>query len=130
MRPTGEPVGLFALWRPAAGNWPVLIDGFAVPAGTTTFNYVDVFVNAAFGSVSVRDANALRPAGSLWTVPGTVIANVAPASGRVLLGNVLRPGSAGVGWEGVIWVSPSVGEIGIASVSIGTVSNGGLEVII
>jgi hypothetical protein len=74
--------------NPAAGLWVALVDGFAVPAGTTTYNYVDVFVNPAFGSVSVTDANALRPAGSSWTVPGSVTANSAPASGRVLLGNV------------------------------------------
>jgi pre-peptidase len=74
--------------NPAAGAWVVLVDGFAVPAGTTTFNYIDVFVNAAFGSVAVTDANALRPAGSVWTVPGTVTASSAPAAGRVLFGNV------------------------------------------
>jgi subtilisin family serine protease len=74
--------------NPAAGIWVVLVDGFAVPAGTTTYNYVDVFVNPAFGAVSVTDANALRPAGSSWTVPGTVTANAAPDSGRVLFGNV------------------------------------------
>jgi subtilisin family serine protease len=74
--------------NPAAGDWLVLVDGFAVPAGTTTYNYVDVFANPAFGSVSVTDANALRPAGSSWTVPGSVTANAAPAAGRVLLGNV------------------------------------------
>ncbi len=74
--------------NPTAGLWAVLVDGFAVPAGSTTYNYVDVFANAAFGSVSVTDANALRPAGSTWTVPGSVVANAAPAAGRVLLGNV------------------------------------------
>jgi subtilase family protein/pre-peptidase len=74
--------------NPAAGTWVVLIDGFAVPAGTTTYNYVDVFINPAFGSVSVTDANALRPAGAAWTAPGSVTANAAPAAGRVLLGNV------------------------------------------
>jgi hypothetical protein len=74
--------------NPAVGTWAVLVDGFAVPAGTTTYNYIDVFTNPAFGSVSVTDANALRPAGSSWTVPGSVTANAAPASGRVLLGNV------------------------------------------
>ena len=74
--------------NPAAGAWIVLIDGFAVPAGITTYNYVDVFTNAAFGSVSVTDANALRPAGASWVVPGSVTANAAPAAGRVLLGNV------------------------------------------
>ena len=66
----------------------MLVDGFAVPAGTTTYNYVDVFTNAAFGSVSVTDANALRAAGASWTVPGSVTASSAPAVGRVLLGNV------------------------------------------
>jgi hypothetical protein len=74
--------------NPAAGTWAVLVDGFAVPAGTTTYNYVDVFANPAFGSISVTDANALRPAGSSWVVPGSVTANAAPAAGRVLLGNV------------------------------------------
>jgi subtilisin family serine protease len=74
--------------NPAAGLWQVEVDGFAVPAGTTTYNYVDVFANAAFGSVAVTDANALRPAGSTWTVAGSVTANAAPAAGRVLLGNV------------------------------------------
>jgi hypothetical protein len=74
--------------NPAAGAWVVLVDGYAVPAGTTTYSYIDVFVNTAFGAVSVTDANARRPAGSSWTVPASVTANAAPASGRVLLGNV------------------------------------------
>ncbi|HET7292098.1 MAG TPA: serine protease, partial [Vicinamibacteria bacterium] len=74
--------------NPAAGQWRVLVDGFAVPAGTTTYNYVDVFSNAAFGSVSITDANALRPAGASWIVPGAVTVNAAPAAGRVLLGAV------------------------------------------
>jgi hypothetical protein len=40
------------------------------------------------GVISVTDANALRPAGAIWIVPGSVIANAAPAAGRVLLGQV------------------------------------------
>jgi hypothetical protein len=74
--------------NPAAGAWRVVVDGFAVPAGTTQFNYIDIFVNPALGSLSVTDANALRPAGASWSVPGSVTANLAPATGRVLLGNV------------------------------------------
>jgi hypothetical protein len=65
-----------------------MVDGYAVPSGSTTYNYIDVFANPAFGSVSVTDANALRAAGASWTVPGTVTANAAPAAGRVLYGNV------------------------------------------
>ena len=74
--------------NPAAGTWVVLVDGFAVPAGTTQYDYVDVFVNPAFGSVQVTDANALRPGGAQWTAPGSVTANAAPAEGRKLLGQV------------------------------------------
>ena len=75
--------------NPAPGLWRVLVDGFAVPAGTTTYNYVDVFFTTSpFGVVSVTDANAVRPAGASWTVPGSVTANAAPAAGRVLLGQV------------------------------------------
>jgi hypothetical protein len=74
--------------NPAAGAWVTLVDGFAVPSGSTTFNYVDVFVNPAFGTISVTDANAERPAGSSWTVPASGTVASAPASGRVLLGNV------------------------------------------
>jgi len=74
--------------NPAAGSWIVLIDGYAVPAGTTTYNYVDVFINSSFGSVNVTDANAVRAAGSSWTVPSSVTASAVPATGRVLLGSV------------------------------------------
>ena len=74
--------------NPAAGTWLALVDGYAVPAGSTTLSYVDVFTNAAFGSVAVTDANALRPSQTSWTVPATVTANAAPAAGRFLLGGV------------------------------------------
>jgi hypothetical protein len=74
--------------NPAAGTWRVRVVGYAVPAGTTSYNYVDVFTNPAFGTVAVTDANALRPIGAVWTVPGTVTANAMPDTGRVLLGVV------------------------------------------
>jgi hypothetical protein len=74
--------------NPAPGPWIVLVVGFAVPSGSTTYKYVDVFANPAFGAVAVSDANSNRPSGTSWTVPGTVTANAAPAAGRVLLGSV------------------------------------------
>jgi hypothetical protein len=75
--------------NPAAGLWRVVVDGFNVPAGTTTYNYVDVFfTNPVLGAIAITDANALRAAGASWMVSGSVIANAAPAAGRVLLGQV------------------------------------------
>ena len=74
---------------PTPATYIVLVDGFNVPAGTTSYSYIDVFTKTpSFGAVAVTDANALRPAGSSWTVPGTVTANEAPAAGRVLAGTV------------------------------------------
>ena len=74
--------------NPAAGKWIVLVQGYAVPAGTTTYDYLDVFTNPALGSISVTDADAPRAAGASWTAPASVVANQAPAAGRVLLGSV------------------------------------------
>ena len=72
----------------AGGTYTIVVDGYAVPKGTTAYDYLDVFANTKFGTVVLTDANALRPAGKLWPVSGTVTANAAPAAGRVLLGNV------------------------------------------
>jgi subtilisin family serine protease len=85
----GDSEESVTLNNPVAATYVVLVDGFNVPAGTTTYNYIDVFTKTpAFGSVSVTDANALRAAGSSWTVPGTVTAAEAPSAGRVLAGTV------------------------------------------
>ena len=80
------------------------MDGFDVPAGTTTYNYVDIFANPTLGSVSVTDANALRPTGASWTVPGSVTAGAVPEAGRVLLGavNVVTEDGVKVGSNEVI----------------------------
>jgi hypothetical protein len=84
----GDSEESVTITNPAAGRWLVLVDGYAVPSGSTTYKYIDVFTNPAFGSVEVADANALRQSGATWTVPATVTANAAPAAGRILYGNV------------------------------------------
>ncbi|MDQ3095603.1 MAG: S8 family serine peptidase [Actinomycetota bacterium] len=73
---------------PAAGLWIVAVDGFAVPAGTTEYSYLDVFANPAFGPVVVDDANALRAGGETWTVEADITPQQAPAEDRVLLGAI------------------------------------------
>jgi hypothetical protein len=79
---------LVTVANPAAGAWKVIIDGYSVPAGTTSYDYLDIFTGGAFGSIAVTDANADRPAGSSWTVTGVVTPGIVPAAGRVLLGNI------------------------------------------
>ncbi|MEV5963530.1 S8 family serine peptidase [Kribbella sp. NPDC051952] len=77
-----------AVNNPAVGVWVVLVDGFAVPSGNTTYNYRDVLTNGVYGTIAVADVNALRPTGAQWTVPATVTPTGVPAAGRVLLGAV------------------------------------------
>jgi hypothetical protein len=76
--------------------WVALVDGYAVPAGTTEYDYLDVFTNPAFGSVAVTDANAARASGTSWTVPATVTATAAPAAGRTLRGQLTVQTDTGV----------------------------------
>ena len=49
-----------SLLKPAAGTYTVVVDGYAVPAGTTEYNYRDVFFSAVLGSVQVDDAAAVK----------------------------------------------------------------------
>lgn len=102
--------------NPAAGTYTIVVDGYAVPSGSTTFDYVDVFANPALGKVEVTDANALRPSGAKWSVPASVTALAAPAAGRVLLGavQVRTDGNVLVGSADVVVRSVSSGQGGPA----------------
>ncbi len=74
--------------NPAAGHWQVEIDGYNVPAGSTAYDYRDIYVSPSLGSVAVTDAGANRLPGTSWAVPGTVTALAAPGAGRVLVGEL------------------------------------------
>ena len=84
--------------NPAAGTWKVLVDPFAVPAGSTAYDYLDLVANPTFGAVSISDPAALHANGSTWTATASVTANTAPAAGRFLQGFVqVRSGSSVLG---------------------------------
>jgi hypothetical protein len=59
-----------------------------VPSGSTSYNYVDALTKPAFSAVAVTGGNAPRPSGTSWTMPSSVTAKAAPASGRLLCGTV------------------------------------------
>jgi hypothetical protein len=93
--------------NPAAGRWIAVIDGMAVPEGRTTYTYTDQ-VDGRFGTVQVSDTPKNRPAGSSWTVPGTVTVTT-PANGRQLQGTLSVVDSTGatVATSGVVIRSAS-----------------------
>ena len=74
--------------NPAAGAWKVVVNAFAVPAGSTAYDVFDLVANPAFGSISVTDPPALRGTGDSWTAAATAVAAAVPDSGRFLQGFV------------------------------------------
>ncbi|MEU6376553.1 S8 family serine peptidase [Streptomyces sp. NPDC046909] len=88
--------------KPAAGTYTVRVDGYDVPAGTTTYNYKDVYYSAALGSLSVDTAKTVSLAnGASATVSGEVTAKTAGPEGRQFFGEIkltnARGTAAGVG---------------------------------
>ena len=75
--------------NPAPGRYTITVDGFAVPAGTTEYDYIDVFYSGALGAISVDDPAPFDLAsGASRTVTGSVQANSAVAEGRTLFGSM------------------------------------------
>ena len=54
---------------PAAGNWTVVVDGFAIPDGTTTYDYIDVFFTTTPMGAD-RGHRCQRPASGRSVVDG------------------------------------------------------------
>ncbi|SDN91220.1 S8 family serine peptidase [Lentzea jiangxiensis] len=74
--------------NPAAGLWRVQVDGYAVPAGTTAYDYFDIYTSAALGALTVSDTNADRAAGASWNAKGVITPLGQPGAGRVLRGEL------------------------------------------
>jgi hypothetical protein len=83
-----ETVTISAAGGLTTGTWTVLVDGFAVPAGNTQYDYLDVFANTAFGSVSLTDPPAVRASGASWSTAASTTPLAKPAAGRFLQGFV------------------------------------------
>ncbi|MFE9442799.1 S8 family serine peptidase [Streptomyces sp. NPDC006602] len=74
---------------PAAGTYTIEVIGYAVPAGSTAYDYQDVFFSASLGSVTVDDSTPVKLAtGDSATVSGSVVAAAAAPEGREFFGQV------------------------------------------
>ena len=81
--------------NPAAGTYTVRVDGYAVPAGTTEYDYLDVFFSSALGAITVPDTTVDLAAGASTPVTGAVTAKAAPSAGRQLFGEMKVVSTAG-----------------------------------
>ena len=77
-----------AVNNPAAGTWVVLVDGYSVPSGTTTYEYYDGFTNASLGSLAVDSTPVALAAGASAPLDATVTAGAQPSAGRTLEGTL------------------------------------------
>jgi subtilisin family serine protease len=84
----GDAEESVSLANPPAGTYTVEVDGYDVPAGTTEYDYRDVFFSPALGSVDVPATTLTLANGATATVTGSVTALVAPAAGRQLFGEM------------------------------------------
>jgi subtilisin family serine protease len=97
-----------SLVNPAAGTYTIEVAGFDVPAGSTDYDYKDVFFSAALGAVSTAGTVVSLPNGASTTLTGSVTVASAPPAGRALSGTL-----AVVTSEGAV--------VGRATISIGSV---------
>jgi subtilisin family serine protease len=74
--------------NPAAGTYTIVIDGYAVPAGTTEYDYLDVYYSTALGAMTVPATPKALANGASTTITGSVTAAPAPPAGRSLFGEM------------------------------------------
>ncbi|MCX5198229.1 S8 family serine peptidase [Streptomyces sp. NBC_00249] len=85
----GDSDEAVSLAKPAAGTYTVKVIGYAVPSGSTTYDYRDVYFSAALGSVQVDEAAAVNLAtGASAQVKANVLVTSAAPEGRQFFGQV------------------------------------------
>ncbi|MEU0729172.1 S8 family serine peptidase [Streptomyces sp. NPDC006140] len=98
----GDSEESVSLPSPAAGTYTIEVVGYAVPAGTTAYDYYDVFFAPSLGSVGVDGSASVKlGTGASATVSGSVTAAAAAPEGREFFGQIqlvnARGTVAGVG---------------------------------
>ncbi|MFE1439007.1 S8 family serine peptidase [Streptomyces sp. NPDC058739] len=85
----GDSEEAVSVKNPAAGTYTIEVAGYAVPAGSTAYDYLDVFFSAALGSVTVdAGAGVELGTGATATVSGDVVAAAPAPEGREFFGQV------------------------------------------
>lgn len=108
---TGGSDESVSLVKPAAGTYTVEVDAYAVPAGSTTYGYRDVYFAPSLGSVEVDASKAVKLATGASAKLGARIVAAGPApAGRELFGQVqllnARGTVAGTGSVRIAKVTP------------------------
>ncbi|MFD7949201.1 PPC domain-containing protein, partial [Streptomyces sp. NPDC059744] len=85
-----------SLAAPAAGTYTIVVDGYSVPAGTTTYDYRDVYYSPSLGTLKVDESKAVNLArGASAQVGADVVVGGAAPEGRQFFGEVQLVNSRG-----------------------------------
>jgi hypothetical protein len=84
----GDSEEAVSILNPAPGTYEVEVDGFAVPAGSTAYDYRDVFFSPALGAIAASPTVLTLANGASASITGSVTALTVPAAGRQLFGEL------------------------------------------
>ncbi|GAA1513775.1 S8 family serine peptidase [Streptomyces albidochromogenes] len=85
----GDSEEAVSLVKPAAGTYRIVVDGYSVPAGTTEYDYRDVYFAPSLGEVKIDDAQLVKLAnGASAQVKAEVVVAGAAPEGRKFFGEV------------------------------------------
>ncbi|AVV42583.1 S8 family serine peptidase [Streptomyces sp. ID05-04B] len=85
----GDSEEAVSIPSPAAGTYTIEVAGYSVPAGTTAYDYLDVFFSSTLGTVSVDASTPVKlGTGASTSVKATVTAAAAAPEGRAFFGQV------------------------------------------
>lgn len=84
----GDSEESVSIAKPAAGKYSIEVIGYSVPAGSTAYDYLDVFFSAALGTVTVDESPVKLGTGATATVGGSVTALAPAPEGREFFGQV------------------------------------------
>ncbi|MFI6038800.1 S8 family serine peptidase [Streptomyces sp. NPDC051315] len=107
----GDSEEAVSIPSPAAGTYTIEVAGYSVPAGSTEYDYLDVFFSSALGTVSVDESTPVKLAtGASASVSATVTALAPAPEGRAFFGQVqlvnARGTVAGTGSVAIEKVTP------------------------
>lgn len=95
---------------PAPGTYTVVVVGYAVPSGSTAYDYRDVYFSPALGEITVDGTAVKLGTGDSATFSGSVVARAEAPAGREFFGQVqlvnARGTAAGVGSVRIEKVTP------------------------
>ncbi|MFD5102451.1 S8 family serine peptidase [Streptomyces albidochromogenes] len=85
----GDSEEAVSLVKPAAGTYRIVVDGYSVPAGTTEYDYRDVYFAPSLGEVKIDEAQLVKLAnGASAQVKAEVVVAGAAPEGRKFFGEV------------------------------------------